>query len=57
MAEIIDLDFYRKFRIILPVRPHALAKHKSYTVARTVNKRYRRRQKVDLESKITKKEQ
>ncbi len=56
MADIIDLDFYRKFRIILPVRPHVLAKQKSYTVARTVSKRYRRKQKIDPDSKNTKKE-
>jgi len=56
MAEIIDLDFYRKFRLILPVRPRTPTKYQSSGVARTPTRRYRRRQKGDLKSKITEKE-
>jgi len=56
MAEIIDLDFYRKFRIVLPVRTQALDKAKDHKVSRVPIKRYRRRQKEDPKSKLTKKE-
>ncbi|MBY0500880.1 MAG: hypothetical protein K2P93_02625 [Alphaproteobacteria bacterium] len=56
MAEIIDLDFYRKFRVILPVRPNALSKNRSSMVSRIVAKRYRRRQKEDSTPLNTKKE-
>ncbi|MBP6950626.1 MAG: hypothetical protein KA112_00970 [Alphaproteobacteria bacterium] len=56
MAEIIDLDFYRKFRIILPVRSRATAKRKQSAIVQTVAKRYRRRQRIDPESVIKKKE-
>jgi hypothetical protein len=55
MAEIIDLDFYRKFRVVLPVRPAAV-KGKSSMVSRIVAKRYRRRQKEESTPKITKEE-
>ncbi len=30
MAEIIDLDFYRKFRVVLPVQSSAFTKNKSH---------------------------
>lgn len=56
MAEIIDLDFYRKFRVVLPIRPAALAKDKSSMVSRIVAKRYRRRTKEEQSPKITKEE-
>jgi hypothetical protein len=56
MAEIIDLDFYRKFRVVLPVRPSALAKGKTSIVSRIVAKRYRRRRKEEQTPKITKEE-
>jgi hypothetical protein len=56
MAEIIDLDFYRKFRVILPVRPNALSKNRSSMVSRIVAKRYRRRQKEESTPVNTKKE-
>ena len=56
MAEIIDLDFYRKFRGVLPVRPAALSKSKTSMVSRIVAKRYRRRQKEEAPPKITKEE-
>ena len=54
MTEIIDLAFYRKFRIILPIRPRAPFKHKAYGVARTAVKQLRRRRRNDPESKIPK---
>ena len=60
MTEIIDLDFYRKFRIILPIRldinqqkilyrdkPHGSGHH---------TKRFRRKRKVDLEPTVTNKD-
>ncbi len=56
MHNIIDLDFYRKFRIVLPVRLRAPSKDKSYGTSRTSIKQYRRRRKSDVESKTTKKE-
>jgi hypothetical protein len=56
MAEIIDLEFYRKFRIILPLRERAPKKTKSYGVPYTPSKRYLRRRKADPESTLTEKE-
>jgi hypothetical protein len=56
MAEIIDFDFYRKFRIILPIRSRSLAKNKSLMVSRTPTKQYRRRRRSELISKIKKEE-
>ena len=56
MAEIIDLDFYRKFKIILPMKQLASTKGKPYLVSRIPTRRYRRRQKSEAESKITKKD-
>lgn len=58
MAEIIDLDFYRKFRIILPIRqdiarqpiPRKDKPHGHQT------KYFRRKKKVDLDSKVKKKD-
>lgn len=49
MAEIIDLEFYRKFRIVLPVRQRSLGKSNPYGVARIQTKKYRRRRKADTE--------
>lgn len=54
MAEIIDLEFYRKFRIILPVREQTLRKNKPFGVSYTPPRRYFRRRKSDPESKVTK---
>lgn len=61
MAEIIDLDFYRKFRIILPVRldslqPRPLSHDKLPQGAGHQSKHFRRRRKLSLESKATKKD-
>lgn len=61
MAEIIDLDFYRKFRIVLPVRldalPHPPIPHDQLPQGTGHHaKRFRRRRKLDLDSKATKKE-
>lgn len=59
MAEIIDLDFYRKFRIILPIHPNTtkqqiiLHKDKSYGPGHHT-KRFRRKKKVDVDHKVTK---
>lgn len=57
MAEIIDLDFYRKFRIILPVRSDTLQHHhdKLHNTSHHV-KRFRRRRKHDLDTETTEKE-
>lgn len=57
MAEIIDLDFYRKFRIILPVRPRAvLAKKKDNKSLRVVTKRVRRKNNPEIPSQRTTKD-
>lgn len=56
MAEIIDLDFYRKFRIILPIYPLASKENKSEETAREEVKRYRRRRKSPPTPTVTKKE-
>ena len=54
MADIIDLDFYRKFRVVLPIRPSTLIKGKKTGSSRVVAKRYRRRRnKVEIEPKST----
>ena len=47
MAEIIDLDFYRKFRVILPVRGALLEEKgkKSNVVRKAQARRYYRRRK------------
>lgn len=52
MAEVIDLDFYRKFRIILPIRSHSLVRKKSFVISRTAPKQYRRRRRLDPDPKI-----
>ena len=57
MRNIIDLDFYRKFKIILPVRLRTSIKDKSFGTSRTPVKPYRRRRKSNLESETTKKEE
>ena len=53
MLKVIDLDFYRKHRIILPVRLDSTAKNKSYMVARTAVKQLRRRRKSNAKSKTS----
>jgi hypothetical protein len=54
MADIIDLDFYRKFRVVLPIRPSTLVKNKKNGSTRVVAKRYRRKRlKADVEPKTT----
>ena len=60
MAEIIDLDFYRKFRIILPIRLDAtrqpiLNKDKIHDSGQHT-KRFRRKRKADLDPQVTKKD-
>lgn len=53
MAEIIDFEFYRKFRIILPVRPRNLDKRKLYEDEERETRTYRRRRrKVENNSKM-----
>lgn len=47
MADIIDLDFYRKFRVVLPVQSSAFAKGKSYKGPQAPVKPCRRRRKTD----------
>ncbi len=56
MSKVIDLDFYRKFRIILPVRPRPFAKERSYAVTRTTVKQFRRRRKSNTKPKNPKNE-
>jgi hypothetical protein len=61
MAEIIDLDFYRKFRIILPIRPDALRQEIILKKEKTCEsghhtKRFRRKKKGDIDHKVTKNE-
>lgn len=56
MAEVIDLDFYRKFRIILPVRSRSLVRKKSLPASRTAPKQYRRRRHLDPDPKIKQEE-
>ena len=60
MAEIIDLDFYRKFRVILPIRLDAarqqiLNKEHIHETGHHA-KRFRRKRKDDLDPKVTKKD-
>ena len=60
MAEIIDLDFYRKFRIILPIRldtvQHQVLHQDKLHGTGHHAKRFRRRRKLDLDPKATKKD-
>jgi hypothetical protein len=56
-AEIIDLDFYRKFRIILPVRAQStdqsvLHKEKYYEARKPL----RRKRKAEMDQKSSKKD-
>lgn len=60
MAEIIDLDFYRKFRIVLPIRLDTLQNQilhqdKLHGAGHHA-KRFRRRRKSDLDPKATEQE-
>lgn len=50
MAEIIDLDFYRKFRIVLPMRPSKLAKTTSLMTTRSYIRPFRRKRRPDAET-------
>jgi len=50
MAEIIDLDFYRKFRIVLPMRPSKLAKTTSLMTTRSYIRPFRRKRRPDSET-------
>lgn len=53
MAEIIDFEFYRKFRIILPVRPRNLDNRKLYEDEERETRTYRRRRrKIESNSKL-----
>ncbi len=47
MADIIDFAFYRKFRIILPVRPQKAAKAKLYDDVERSPRPYRRRRRLE----------
>lgn len=51
MAEIIDLDFYRKFRIVLPMRPSKLSKTTSLMTTRSYIRPFRRKRRPDSETK------
>lgn len=54
MADIIDLDFYRKFRVVLPIRPSTLVKNKKNGNTRMTAKRYRRKRlKAEIVPKTT----
>ncbi|MBA3813334.1 MAG: hypothetical protein H0X26_02400 [Alphaproteobacteria bacterium] len=59
MAEIIDLDFYRKFRIILPIRGTTrkliLKEDQTYRIGCQA-KPFRRKRKTDVDPKVTKKD-
>jgi len=60
MAEIIDLDFYRKFRIVLPIRldkarQQVLCKDPTYEVGHQ-RKSFRRKRKLEVDPKVTKKD-
>lgn len=50
MAEIIDLDFYRKFRIVLPMRPSKLAKTTNHMTTRSYTRPFRRKRRLDSET-------
>ncbi len=50
MAEIIDLDFYRKFRIVLPMRPSKLAKTTSFMTTRSYTRPFRRKHRTDSDT-------
>ncbi len=53
MAEIIDFEFYRKFKIILPVRPRNLDGKKLYEDEERETRTYRRRRRtVETKSKV-----
>ncbi|MBX9621566.1 MAG: hypothetical protein K2X28_06030 [Alphaproteobacteria bacterium] len=47
MAEIIDLDFYRKFRIVLPMRPSKLAKTTGFMTTRSYTRPFRRKRRPE----------
>lgn len=42
MAEIIDLDFYRRFRVALPIRPEALEEGRPHRSARPQSKKFKK---------------
>jgi hypothetical protein len=50
MAEIIDLDFYRKFRIVLPMRPSKLVKTTSLMTTRSYTRPFRRKRRLDSDT-------
>jgi len=56
MADIIDLNFYRKFKIILPLKRREGLRNRSSTDSRVPVKRYRRRQKLTPNSEAKKKD-
>ena len=58
MAHIIDLDFYRKFRVILPVHSPTFRGNKPYEDAQNELNPYHRRRRPSsrLSSKIKNKE-
>jgi hypothetical protein len=60
MAEIIDLNFYRRFRIILPMHSDAnmqpMPENESTSDLRQHAKRLRRKRKINLTPKVRKKD-
>ncbi len=50
MADIIDLDFYRKFKIILPMRPSKLAKTTNLRITQNYTRPFRRKRRLDSET-------
>lgn len=53
MSDIIDLDFYRKFRVVLPVHPLPKAKNKAERGKVATTKVYRRRRKLNPKASST----
>jgi hypothetical protein len=51
MADIIDLDFYRKFKIVLPMRPSKLAKTSGLKITQNYTRPFRRKRRLEVENK------
>jgi len=50
MADIIDLEFYRKFKIILPMRPSKIAKTTNLRITQNYTRPFRRKRRLDVEN-------
>ena len=50
MADIIDLDFYRKFKIVLPMRPSKLAKTSGLRITQNYTRPFRRKRRLEVEN-------